>query len=115
MGEDTSTCPGRSRLAISRLLFSPYLETQQLEQIFFKNKFIYLAALGLPCCARAFSSCGERGLLLFAVCCLLIAVASLCCGAPALDAWASVGVACRLSSCGLWALERMLSSCGARA
>ena len=33
------------------------------------NKFIYfiylfLAALGLRCCARAFSSCDERGLLL---------------------------------------------------
>ena len=41
--------------------------------------FIYLllAALGLRCCARAFSSCGERGLLLVAVCGLLIAVASL--------------------------------------
>ena len=36
---------------------------------FFLNKFIYfiylfLAALGLRCCARAFSSCGEQGLLL---------------------------------------------------
>ena len=43
------------------------------------NLFIYLCltALGLHCCARAFSSCGERGLLFFAVCGLLIAVASL--------------------------------------
>ena len=43
------------------------------------NKFIYLflAALGLRCCARAFSSCGEWGLLFVAVCGLLIAVASL--------------------------------------
>ena len=40
--------------------------------------FIYfLAALGLCCCARAFSSCGERGLLFVAVRRLLIAVASL--------------------------------------
>ena len=41
--------------------------------------FIYLvlAALGLPCCVRAFSSCGERGLLFVAVCGLLIMVASL--------------------------------------
>ena len=32
--------------------------------LFIFNKFIYfLAALGLRCCARAFSSCGERGLL----------------------------------------------------
>ena len=43
------------------------------------NLFIYLflAELGLCCCARAFSSCGERGLLFVAVRGLLIAVASL--------------------------------------
>ena len=45
-------------------------------------KFIYfiylcLAALGLRCCMRAFSSCGERGLLFVAVRGLLTAVASL--------------------------------------
>ena len=39
--------------------------------------FFFLAALGLPCCVRAFSSCGERGLLFIAVRGLLIAVASL--------------------------------------
>ena len=38
---------------------------------------LFLAALGLCCCARAFSSCGEWGLLFVAVCGLLIAVASL--------------------------------------
>ena len=45
----------------------------------FFNKFIYLfmAALGLRCCPRAFSSCREWGLLFVAVCGLLIAVASL--------------------------------------
>ena len=47
----------------------------------FLNKFIYfmllfLATLGLHCCARAFSSCGERGLLFVAVRWLLIAVVS---------------------------------------
>ena len=36
-----------------------------------------MAVLGLRCCARAFSSCGERGLLFVAVRGLLIAVASL--------------------------------------
>ena len=36
-----------------------------------------MAALGLCCCPRAFSSCGERGLLFIAVRGLLIAVASL--------------------------------------
>ena len=50
--------------------------------VFFKNKFIYLfilflAVLGVWCCARAFSSCGEPGLLFVAVRGLLIVVASL--------------------------------------
>ena len=47
--------------------------------LFLKNEFSYLflAALGLRCCARAFSSCGEQGLLFVAVLWLLIAVASL--------------------------------------
>ena len=44
---------------------------------FFLNKFIYfiylfLAALGLHCCMRAFSSCGEWGLLFIVVRGLLI-------------------------------------------
>ena len=36
-----------------------------------------MAALGLRCCTRAFSSCSEQGLLFVAVHGLLIAVASL--------------------------------------
>ena len=63
---------------------------------------------------RAFSSCGEWGLLLVAVHSLLIAVASRC-GAQALGTQASVVVAHGLSICGLRALERRLSSCGAQA
>ena len=39
--------------------------------------YLFLAALGLRCCTRAFSSCGERGLLFIVVHGLLIAVASL--------------------------------------
>ena len=39
--------------------------------------FLFLAVLGLRCCARAFSNCGEWGLLFFAVCGLLIEVAFL--------------------------------------
>ena len=80
------------------------------------NLFIYLflAALGLCCSARAFSlvvasggySCGAR--------------ASHCsgfssCGARALGSRASVVVARGLSSCGSQALEHRLSSCGAQA
>ena len=47
---------------------------------FFLNKFIYylfLAELGLCCCARAFSSCGQWGLLFVVVHGLLTAVTSL--------------------------------------
>ena len=39
--------------------------------------YLFLAALGLCCCMRAFSSCGERGLLFIAVHGFLIVVASL--------------------------------------
>ena len=42
--------------------------------------YFFLAALGLCCCTRSFSSCGEWGLLLVAVRELLIAVASLVAG-----------------------------------
>ena len=42
---------------------------------FFFN--LFLAVLGPRCCTRAFSSCGERGLLFVAVRGLLTAVASL--------------------------------------
>ena len=44
---------------------------------FFDRFVLFLAALGLHCCARAFSSRGERSLLFVVVCGLLIAVASL--------------------------------------
>ena len=39
--------------------------------------YLFMAALGLRCCAWAFSSCGEQGLPFVAVRRLLIAVASL--------------------------------------
>ena len=52
--------------------------------VFFKKNIylfilsiLFLAALGLCCCTRAFSSCGERGLLFVVVHRLLIVVASL--------------------------------------
>ena len=38
-----------------------------------------------------------------------------CCRAQPLGVQASVAVACGLSSCGSWALERRLSNCGTRA
>ena len=77
--------------------------------------YLFLAASGLHCYARAFSSCDEQGTTFRCG-----ARASHCggfsrCGSQALGTQASVVVARGLSSCGLWALERRLSSCGARA
>ena len=94
----------------SMLLNGIHLHSQGFTPFFF-----FLAALGLRCCTWVFSSCGEQGLLFTAVRGLLIAVASLCCGARAVGARASVVVAHGLSSCGARALECRLSSCGARA
>ena len=78
---------------------------------FLLNKFIFfylfLAELCLRYCVRAFSSCSERGLPLAVVCGLLTAVAS-----PAAERGLK---ACRLQQLWLQALERRLSSCGARA
>ena len=45
------------------------------EEFFFFN--LFLAVLGFCCCARAFSVCGERGLLFVVVRGLLVAGASL--------------------------------------
>ena len=64
--------------------------------------YYFLAALGLRCCVWAFSSCGERGLLLCGGPASHCGGFS-CCGAQALGVWASVVVACGLSSCGAWA------------
>ena len=45
--------------------------------VFFLKIYLFLAALGLRCCTRAFSSCGEQGLLFVEVRGLLIEVVSL--------------------------------------
>ena len=82
-----------------------------------------MAVLGLRCCAWAFSSCGERGgypslwcvgfSLLWLL--LLRSTGSRRAGFSKLWHVGSVVVARGLRSCGLWALELRLSSCGARA
>ena len=66
-----------------------------------------MAVLGLRFCARAFSSCGERGPLFIAVHGPLTIAASLVAEHRLQTR--------RLSSCGSRALERRLSSCGLRA
>ena len=85
--------------------------------VLFFHLFIYLflTALGLCCCAWAFSSCGEPGAALHCGAQASHRGGFSCCGAWALGARASVVVACGLSSSGSWVLERRLSSCGARA
>ena len=65
---------------LKAFIFTFSLDFQFLFLNFFNlknNQLIFLAVLGLRCCARAFSSCGERGLLFVAVRGPLIAVASL--------------------------------------
>ena len=75
----------------------------QVRFSFFKI-YLFLAVLGLCCCAQGFSSCRERGLLFIVVRRLLIAVAS-CCGARVLGTRASVVVVHGLSCstvCGIF-------------
>ena len=74
-------------------MYSAILRPSECCFIYFT--YLFLAVLGLRCCARAFSSCREQGLFFIAVRGLLTEVTSLCRGAQA--------------------LERRLSSCGARA
>ena len=62
---------------VNILLLSPSIECWAGFFGFLKNLFIYLVALGFRCCTQAFSSCSELGLLVVAVCRLLIALASL--------------------------------------
>ena len=84
MGEEGRKLYLGKWLSSSVYLFS-FLSTWSLGStgvLFFLNIFIYLfvlfsAALGLRCCAQAFSGCSERGLLFVVVRGLLIAVASL--------------------------------------
>ena len=76
---------------------------------------LFLAVLGFRCCAWAFSSCGEQGLLFVAVHGLSHCSGFSHCGARALGVRASVVAARGLSSCGSRALEHRLSSCGTRA
>ena len=55
-------------------------QLKTLDLFIFANDFflnLFLSALGLRCCAQAFSSRGEQGLLFVAACRLLIVVSSL--------------------------------------
>ena len=72
----------RSKAAVVEVVRTGQICDRYSQQDFFlflKNKFMYLilAVLGLRCCAWAFSSCSEWGLLFIAVRGLLTVVASL--------------------------------------
>ena len=82
---------------------------------FFLNLFIFGCFGSLLLCAGFLQLRSEQGLLLVAVCGLLIVVAALCCGARALGMWAAVVVTRGLSSCSSRTPERRLGSCGAQA
>ena len=87
------------------------IHTFKLFFFFFNFIFLFLAALGLRCCMRAFSVCGEWGLLFVALCGFLIAWLLLLRSTGSRRV-GSVVVARGLGSCGSRALERRLSSCG---
>ena len=101
----TNTVWGEGAVLLGVLTCFIFFLTDFLKNIYL---FIYLfvAALGLHCCTRAFSSCGKRA---------SHCGGFSCCGSWALGVQASVVVACGLSSCGSRALEHRLSSRGARA
>ena len=63
---------------ISNMQHFSQIEFIYLFVCLYKFIYLFLAVLGLHCCARAFSSCGKRGLLFVAVRGLLPAVASRC-------------------------------------
>ena len=75
--------------------------------IYFWPRWVFVAVRGLSLVAASGATlhCGARA----------YRCGGFSCGAWALGTWASVVVACGLSSCGSRALERRLSSCGARA
>ena len=58
-------------------IWYPSLSIKNIWIYFILFIYLFMAALGLCCCAQAFSSCGKRRLLFVAVRGLLIVVASL--------------------------------------
>ena len=76
---DRILAPSLASCVTLTMLFNFSVTQRVISFFFFFLSFIIylLVELGLCCCARAFSSCSERGLLFIAVRRLLIAVASL--------------------------------------
>ena len=90
-------------------------QIKDLKKLAFKNKknYLFSAPLGLCCCAWAFSSCSEQGLLFTVVHSLLIRVASFALEHGLQSTLAPVVGAHRLSClmvCGIF-LEQGLNPC----
>ena len=96
-------------ISISQRVVIPYdtyiAQWAQLQTITKLFLYLFLAALGLRCCARAFCRCGEWGLLFVVVHGLLIAVSSLVGEHRLQSMQASVDAAHGLSSCSTWAYQ----------
>ena len=104
----------RNRKSKSSSSASPKFLTQRNCEIvnayccFVFKIFIYLVALGLDCCAWAFSSCREWGLLFSCGVWASHCSGFSCCRSQALGLLG-------FSSFSLWALEHRLNSCGVQA
>ena len=72
-----SPAPDNHRCTLCRFACSRFFFLIFKNYFYFILLLLFLVALGLRCCAWAFPSCGEQGLLFVAVRGLLIAVASL--------------------------------------
>ena len=95
--------------------FLPVPQINLLLLLLYKFIYLFLAALGLHCYARAFSSCGQRGATPHCGVRASHCGGFSCCGAQALGTWASVVVACRLQSTGSVVVAHRLScstACG---
>ena len=66
-----------NRLSVISIFFPYFLNAFLFLKIICLFVYLFMAALGLCCYTRAFSSCGEQGLLFIEVRGLLIVVASL--------------------------------------
>ena len=68
----------KSHLLKVMIILRPLIRSELFSDFFYINLFIlFLAVLGLRCCAWAFSSCGQQGLLFVAVRGLLTAASFL--------------------------------------
>ena len=112
----TDICKETVRDILGRNQIMGDSEAQIQEFTFIYLVILFLAAPGLHCCTRAFSSCSEQGLLSNYGARASHYSSFSHCKAQAPGKWTSVAVGQGLNSCGSWALEHSdFSSCGMQA